>query len=856
MAKKKKIGERQVRIAAEKEDQFLFESVDNNQARMTKAIRNLEKKMLSSLRMIETDKTGRIEAAKVNLKQTRAIHRQMLKDFEEIYGSEVRSMVSGFEDVDQFISNTWKYLGEAESFTGVEKDMQRSLKKITQEQYRQFGDDAVRKIDDAMYQHMVGGKSYGSLVAAVTGVLTGHESVTGTPMSRYARQFAFDSTMNYHNQVNLQKAEGLGIYHYLYVGDIIASSRKFCRRRAGKVYTRGQINSWDRFPWQGRSGPAFTHRGGYNCRHHWRPVRPEWLKGKKQVDIADWRVGPSAIQAKPKHLTKVAGTRGWNEYTKEERKLLTDLQRRIKSGRPVTDRQKYSKYFMNGLNQAERDAFITAFEKEGLEVPKVLRKGSVKPTPPKPQPTPKPTPKPKPKPPTPKPPTPKPGPVTPGREWKDFDSKEKQKLRGIRTKLVKGIDVKPNTARIKWWNTLPREDRDNIIKMWQSEGLVVPEVLRGGTTLPTITPTKKITPTKPKPPKKAKITGSARQLKKQLKEMEKNAWDMSIPYAERYAAQKQLPDVRIAYSKVCSHKEYVRLKKEAIKDYFYDTPDANAKAFRTFYKGTRHMSYEALEDLRASGMRVLQGGYGRASFAPNTSTMELFHRGSRGSTTVAHEIAHAMDFRMAEGSRGFKGNRLMWSDKNNPWASKKDSRKMMSYYDKQKSGKTGYYSNGDGAYDIGDWIDDYEGRRYGSGNALQFWSMGNERYYDAFDIAAEGLLRNLTRSVDEFQSFIGHAKTSPYYKRSVKSIQNVSRLITGEITPEEYLERVLKRGHGHGFAAQMTYYPEYADYIMKYYKNMRKSRPLEIEDLLGRKKITPEMIKEHEEILKVDTSDL
>ena len=95
--------------------------------------------------------------------------------------------------------------------------------------------------------------------------------------------------MNFHQEVQLFKAEDAGMDSFLYIGDIIATTRDFCRRRVGRVYTKAQIESWN-FPWAGKSGPALTHRGGYNCRHHWQPVRKEWLGDKKRLDVADWNL--------------------------------------------------------------------------------------------------------------------------------------------------------------------------------------------------------------------------------------------------------------------------------------------------------------------------------------------------------------------------------------------------------------------------------------------------------------------------------------------------------------------------------------------------------------------------------------
>ncbi len=51
-------------------------------------------------------------------------------------------------------------------------------------------------------------------------------------------------------------------------------SRAFCIARHGRVFTREEIQSWTH-DWKGKSGPALTHCGGYNCRHHWDWLHPD-----------------------------------------------------------------------------------------------------------------------------------------------------------------------------------------------------------------------------------------------------------------------------------------------------------------------------------------------------------------------------------------------------------------------------------------------------------------------------------------------------------------------------------------------------------------------------------------------------
>ena len=85
------------------------------------------------------------------------------------------------------------------------------------------------------------------------------------------------------------KAKDAGIDTFLYYGNLMGSSRAFCIARAGRVFTRKQIDSWNNFKWQGKKpGSVFINRGGYNCRHSFMTVRRSWVKTGKIKTQTYW----------------------------------------------------------------------------------------------------------------------------------------------------------------------------------------------------------------------------------------------------------------------------------------------------------------------------------------------------------------------------------------------------------------------------------------------------------------------------------------------------------------------------------------------------------------------------------------
>lgn len=121
--------------------------------------------------------------------------------------------------------------------------------------------------------------------------------VKGSPdtdgfLERYYRQYAYDTFNQVREMKNRQFAEGLNLKYFIYQGSVITTSRKFCRKRAGKVYTTEQAKKWKNDPDLIDKKTAATYnplieRGRYNCRHWIDYISEETamylLKKQKQV---------------------------------------------------------------------------------------------------------------------------------------------------------------------------------------------------------------------------------------------------------------------------------------------------------------------------------------------------------------------------------------------------------------------------------------------------------------------------------------------------------------------------------------------------------------------------------------------
>jgi hypothetical protein len=255
----------------------LNKKIKGNQRALLKSIKNIEKRVVSEFATLKVNGKGNLVGPRVNLKQAQHLHSRLVAIFEEDYGKTVKEQIGGYNEVAGWIKDNFKEFDVATSFTDVDRTMMTQLRKQNLLEFTTVSQQAQGKISQAMYNSIAAGAPMDELVKQITGALIGHKDARGNPLSQYADLYASDGVMNFYNSVHLEKGKQAGLESMLYVGDIINTTRDFCAKRVMKVYTIDEINSWTH-NWAGKRGPALNYRGGWNCRHHWRPVKKAWVK--------------------------------------------------------------------------------------------------------------------------------------------------------------------------------------------------------------------------------------------------------------------------------------------------------------------------------------------------------------------------------------------------------------------------------------------------------------------------------------------------------------------------------------------------------------------------------------------------
>ena len=117
----------------------------------------------------------------------------------------------------------------------------------------------------------------------------------GENMKRYAGQILNDSLRDFDATLNFNKSQDAGLTYVKYYGDVIPTTREICRnvingvynKRKSGLFTIDEVNAlWTSRSWKGKkSGNPLVVRGGYNCRHQWSYVNPDWYDSKGELII-------------------------------------------------------------------------------------------------------------------------------------------------------------------------------------------------------------------------------------------------------------------------------------------------------------------------------------------------------------------------------------------------------------------------------------------------------------------------------------------------------------------------------------------------------------------------------------------
>ena len=272
----------------------------------------------------------------------------LIKNLKQQYFTQFKDVSNNFTRIlsDKVYQNT--LVGN--SFVELEEELRQSINGI----YSTSNDPAVNRLVNYVKANRNNPALEARVNLAIQQLQTKYARTrTGENMRRYAGQILNDSLRDFDATLNFNKANDAGLKFVKYYGDVIPTTRDLCRRmingqfnkRKSGIFSIDEIKEiWDR-DWKGKkSGNPLVVRGGYNCRHQFSYVNPDWYEedgDEKQV------LNPAKETIKEEKKSKVPSvaigsllTRGSDKvrkaYDDDFNAQLTDQQKIIvnKYGKP------------------------------------------------------------------------------------------------------------------------------------------------------------------------------------------------------------------------------------------------------------------------------------------------------------------------------------------------------------------------------------------------------------------------------------------------------------------------------------------------------------------------------------------
>ena len=299
------------------------------QALRAEALTSLEDQqqelLIKTLQRLEADvvaKVSKLPNSKGILFDTRLaieLRPKIQQAIEELYLRPVQTFISDYDKVAGNIVATYGKLpipAEFKQITEIDLNVIQQLKRISFAQFQDLGNEFVNTLANEVYQSTLVGRPVVDMIQTIRSKINGiyqqsdskkaqelvnyvannpNGAEVGTAVSqlqtiygrdrlgdnlnKYASQIVQDSLMGFDGQFAKYRADEVGLTSYVYFGSLVRDSRDFCVDHIDQVLTEEEIRDiWANETWAGKAqGDPFVVRGGYNCRHSFQPINPNWV---------------------------------------------------------------------------------------------------------------------------------------------------------------------------------------------------------------------------------------------------------------------------------------------------------------------------------------------------------------------------------------------------------------------------------------------------------------------------------------------------------------------------------------------------------------------------------------------------
>lgn len=230
-----------------------------------------------------------------SLRETITIKRQLMDILvtTPAYQKEVKQVLSGFRELAKATDDYMSFILDAPY---QREDLYKAILEanisVTKDALLGAGirDNFANAIQDVLKANVSGESNRAQLNKAVRQAIEGDSQAKG-PLHRYIKQTTNDAVQVFNAEYIQTISEDLNFEHYFYAGTLIQDSRQFCKARAGRYYTKKEVQDWAKLKWEGKmpgtnEKTIFIYRAGFNCRHTILPVSPEQYKRAQEEGTA------------------------------------------------------------------------------------------------------------------------------------------------------------------------------------------------------------------------------------------------------------------------------------------------------------------------------------------------------------------------------------------------------------------------------------------------------------------------------------------------------------------------------------------------------------------------------------------
>lgn len=132
-----------------------------------------------------------------------------------------------------------------------------------------FGNTTVQSgIQTTLRNSVIAGQQTSVLKQLLESQIQGKEGKYGS-LTHFHYGNGYDQMQSYSRSLDNDYSTVLSLNYAIYQGGEIKTTREFCEARAGKVFNRETVLSWQNMEWSGKipNGDILIDLGGYNCRH-------------------------------------------------------------------------------------------------------------------------------------------------------------------------------------------------------------------------------------------------------------------------------------------------------------------------------------------------------------------------------------------------------------------------------------------------------------------------------------------------------------------------------------------------------------------------------------------------------------